>query len=83
MKRILILLTAMMLLICFAGCGVANSAGGDSLHTDSANDIMTSGNFNTIGDSSSRSETAPAASDPVTSSQSKDNSVTYQFYYKR
>lgn len=76
MKRILILLTAMMLLICFAGCGVANSAGGDSLHTDSANDIMTSGNFNTIGDSSSRSETAPEASDPVASSQSKDNSVS-------
>ena len=75
MKRILILLTAVLLMF-MAGCGAADSADIDSLRTDSADDIMTSGNFNTIGDASSKAELGSVGSSLSASSEDKDSSIS-------
>ncbi len=74
MKRMLILLSVVVLVL-FTGCG-AQSGDVDSLGADSTDDIMTSGNFNTIGDGASASATESAVASSDASSVAADNSIS-------
>lgn len=74
MKRIIILLSVIVLVL-FTGCG-APKGDGESLRADSTDDIMTSGNFNTIGEGISTPAASSAGVSSNASSASSDNSIS-------